>query len=1086
MAMPENRTEDPVAKRALIEQIVQRKKALAREPLSVQVRPAHIPMSFAQERLWYVEQIGAAGSAYNISGGVRLEGALEIQAMEQALSEIVARHEALRTRFATHENQGIQIIDEPQAVLLTPVEIDEAGLKAAMSELASESFDLSRDRLFRFQLFRIADDDHVLGIVLHHIVSDGWSIGVLVREMASLYGAFVVGQSSPLEPLPLQYADYAIWQRRVAAADGLARDLEYWRNVLAGAAPGLELPTDRPRPAVQSSRGASIRVNVPAPLVAALTQLAQREGATLYMVLLGALQIVIGRCSGQDDVIVGSPIAGRNHAKVEPLIGFFINTVALRTNLAGNPTFKTLLAQIRKTTLDAYAHQSAPFDRVIAELQPARDLSRHPVFQVLFVLQNLPERQLVLEGLRASAVGDGKATTKMDLSLNLRQIKGALRGSLEYATDLFDESTVRRVTHHWLTLLEHVVVDADCRIADLPLLSVSDSTQILGDWRGTQTGDDAPDTLLHDLFESWVQATPEASAVIAGENRLTYRELNRRANAVAQALHMAGVGAETVVGLRVDRSAELLVGMLGILKAGGAWLPLDPALPTERVNYMLAEAQGQMLLTCGRLDDPSIGADLPRLDIDSPSLLNSAADTWRAPRVSPENLAYVIFTSGSTGRPKGVMVRHRGVVNYLRFLRGNYALEPGDRVLNVSSIGFDPSIRDLLGPLTSGATSVLVTGTDTLDSAHYWRAIRENQVTRLLSITPSFLRVLCQAAIDNPSPHALRDILTCGEPLDTSVVEKVALALGASVRIVNQYGPTECTMSSTWHAVGAGQDGPVAIGRPLPNAAVYVLDANLSPVPVGVIGELYIGGAGVSRGYLRRPDLTAERFVPDPFAHGARIYRTGDQVRWDEQGRLHYIGRSDFQVKLRGIRVELNEIAAVLNALPEIEQSALAVHGKEEDQRLVAYFVPAQSDLSVERIVEQLKQRLPEALIPNAFVPLKAIPLTPNGKLDRSALPAVESSMLRSRFEAPRGETEQAVAEIFAALLQVKNIGREDNFFMLGGHSLLAIRILARIEDVLGTKPALRKLFEKPTVAGLAAEVDALRAEQAAVQDVDG
>jgi len=1074
MAMPETSVEDPVAKRALIEKILQRKKALAKEPLGVQTRPDPIPMSFAQERLWYVEQTGMSGGAYNISGGMRLIGPLDVNAMSQALSVIVDRHEALRTRFPTHETQGVQVIDPSLQIVLNPEALVESELAQTMAQFANKTFDLSRDALYRFRLFRIADDIHVLAIVLHHIVSDGWSIGVLTREMASLYCAFVEGKPSPLVPLPLQYVDYAIWQRRVIAADGLEHELSYWRKRLAGAPPSLDLPTDRPRPAIQSSRGASTRVTVSARLVGALSALAQREGATLYMVLLSALQIVLGRWSGHSDIVVGSTIAGRNQTQVESLIGFFINTVALRTDLAGDPTFRELLVQVRNTTLDAYANQSAPFDRVIAEIQPHRDVSRHPVFQVLFVLRNLPERKLVLNGLRVSAIGDGKSMTKMDLSLNLRQTDGMLGGWIEYATDLFDEATVRRLIQNWLTLLDHVVRDAECRIQALQLLSPRESTRLLGEWRGTAAGYEHPEALLHHMFEDWAVRQPESVAVIAGNRRVSYRELNLRANELAQRLLSAGLGRETVVGLRIDRSAELLIGILAILKSGAVYLPLDPALPAERANGMLAEANARILLTCAAVENAEIEAGLRTLHVDSALPLDNAWADLKMPQGHADSLAYVTFTSGSTGKPKGVMTTHRGVVNYLRFLRTHYRLTPADRALNVSSIGFDASMRDFFGPLSSGAAVVIVTDTDTLDATRYWSAICEQRVTRLLSITPSFLRVLCHAAEVAPMTHELQSILTSGEALDGSAVLRVKAVLGEQVEIFNQYGPTECTMTTTWYPASAAQTRLIPIGRSLPNAKVYVLDGNMQPVPVGVVGEMYIGGAGLSRGYAGRPDLSAERFVPDPFEAGTRLYRTGDHVRWDADGLLHYISRGDLQVKLRGMRVELNEIVAVLNSLPDVLQSALVVHGEEEDQRLIAYIVTAQGDLTAERIAEQLKKQLPDTLIPNAFVPIDAIPLTSNGKLDRQALPAFETSMLRGRYTAPIAQTERAIAEIFASLLRVDQVGREDNFFTLGGHSLLTIRVIARIDDVFGVKPTLRRFFEKPTVAALAAEVDEL------------
>lgn len=1085
MTIPENRPEDLLKKRALIEKILQQKKALARESLDVQVRPAHIPLSFAQERLWYVEQSGTAGGAYNISGGIRFEGSLDIDVLSAALGAIVERHEALRTRFPAYGDTGEQVIDAPAAVVLTPMEIDEANLKTEMGALAGEPFDLAGDRLYRFNLFRIAGDIHVLSIVMNHIVADGWSVGVLAREIGSLYSAFVAGQPSPLAPLPLQYADYAIWQRRLFSVDGFRHDLDYWRETLADVAPVLDLPTDRPRSALPGSNGARVGVLVPAELVGALTELGRREGATLYMVLLSALQIVLGRWSGQRDVVVGSTIAGRDNAKVEPLIGFFLNTVALRTNLSGNPGFRELLAQVRNTTLNAYAHQTIPFDRMIAEVQPPRDPSRHPLFQVMFVLRNLPARSMTIEGLRIRPVSDNRSTTKMDLSLNLKQSNEQLYGELEYATDLFDESTAQRLIAHWLNLLQAVVADADCRIDALPLMSPDERATILDDWRRNTAGGDIAEPLLHRMFESWAARTPESIAVIDGTLRLSYQELNRRANRLAKTLADAGVTPETVVGVRIARSATLLVAILALFKAGGVYLPLDPSLPAERVDHMLDEAGARLILTSGAPDDAAFGERRPTLHVDAGSVPDARFDDWAGPAIEAANLAYVIFTSGSTGKPKGVMATHRGIVNYLHFLRSHYALNAQDRVLNVSGIGFDPSMRDYFGPLTSGAAVVIVDNTGELDATRYWRAICEHRVTRLLSTTPSFLRLLCHAAQAAPAEHGLSDVLTCGEALDRSVVERALAVLGDGVRIVNQYGPSECSMASTSYVADV-KEHHVAIGRPLPNVNVYVLDEHMNPVPAGVTGELYVGGAGMTRGYVGRPDLTAERFVPDPFARGERVYRTGDHVRWDAHGQLHYIGRTDFQVKVRGTRIEFHEIIAVLNALPEVEQSALAVHGEGENQRLVAYVVARGPGLTADRLVEQLKTTLPNALIPNAFVALDAIPLTPNGKLDRRALPSYETSLLRNSLIAPESTTEQIVSDIFALLLGLREVGRDDNFFLLGGHSLLANRMLARIEDAFDVRPALRKLFEKPTVAAIAAEVDALVAEQFAMQEADG
>ncbi|MEJ2767903.1 non-ribosomal peptide synthase/polyketide synthase [Mycetohabitans sp. B46] len=1040
--------------------------------LTVQPRPDALPLSFAQERLWFLDQLGQ-GDAYQIPMATRLTGPLDVQALSAALSEIVRRHEALRTRFEARDGVGVQMIDAPWTVTLTPRELNEQALVPYLQATAQQPFDLATGPLARFELLRLAPHVHVLSILLHHIISDGWSIGVLTRELNELYSAFIQGQRSPLPPLPIQYADYAIWQRAWLKDQALERELNYWRQKLADIPAALELPTDRPRPAVLSGQGHGLAVNVPAALATQLKALAQREGATLYMTLLAAFQVVLSRWSGQDDIVVGSPIAGRTQVQVEPLIGFFINTLPLRADLSGNPRFSELLAQMRETALEAYAYQAVPFEKLVEVLQPARDLSRAPIVQVMVNGLNLSASNLALPRLIAEPVHFDTFGTKFDLTLYFGETSDGIEGWLQYATDLFDAETIKRLGQHWVNVLEAVVADPTQRLSELPLLSTTERHQLLTAWNDTAADFSSAPT-LHQLFEAQVQRTPNAVAAVFETQQMTYAELDRRANQLAHHLRAIGVGPEVTVALCAERSLQMLVGLLGILKAGGAYLPLDPSYPAERIAYMLEEAQVAALVMQPHLESllPATRAQTVMLETGWAQIATQPS-TRPTSIVRPHNLAYITYTSGSTGKPKGVMTQHSSAANYLNFLVRHYRLTEADVVLNVASLAFDASVRDLLGPLVAGARTVLIPPAQAKEPHQYVRAIHAHSVTKLLSITPSLLRSVCQVADGPQTTPTLRTILTSGEALEADLCTQVHQTLGEQIQVVNQYGPTECTMTSTWFAAVRQASGIVPIGRPLSNARVYLLDRYLQPVSCGVAGELYIAGAGLTRGYVNQPALSAERFIANPFGQGERLYRTGDLAKWRADGQLEYLGRTDHQVKIRGLRVELGEIETQLLAYPDVKQAVVVAREDEPGQkRLIAYLV-SDDAIDTAALRTHLKGSLPDYMTPSAFVKLEAMPMTPNGKLDRKALPA--PNFVSERYRAARSPQEQTLTELFAEVLGLPRVGIDDNFFELGGHSLLAMRVAARVRQALGVELPVRLLLEAPTIAELTPHLDALR-----------
>jgi amino acid adenylation domain-containing protein len=1035
------------------------------------------PLSFGQERLWFLDRLEPGTATYNVVRELRLRGPLDAMALAAALAEVVRRHEPLRTRFEAVDGEPVQIVLPFTPGLLPLADLSalpEPERRAEAMRLAAlegrRPFDLRRGPMLRAALLRLTPEEHVLLLGVHHISFDGWSLDVLRRELGALYTAFAAGRNSPLAPLPVRYADYAVWQRQWLQGEVLEAQLAWWRERLAGSPPAaLELPFDRPRPETQSLRGGVERTALPPGLFQS------RGGATPFMTLLAAVQAFLHRITGQDGFLVGTPVANRDRAEVQGLVGFFVNTLVLRADLSGDPTFPELLARVRETALSAYAHQDLPFERLVQALAPGRDLARTPLFQVVFSWQ--PPRAGAAElapglGLEIADVDSG--TSKFDLSLFMGESRTGSGIAVEYAADLFDRTTVRRLLGNLVRLLEGITAEGGDRVpvSALPLMGEEERAQVVGQWNDTATGYPRSAT-VHGLFEEQARRYPRSVAVVCGGEELTYAELDLRAERIASRLLALGVRPDDAVGLCAERSAGLIAALLGILKAGGAYLPLDPQYPGERLACMLADAGARVLVVEEGLEHrlPMTGA--PRLPLRE--ALATEVGTLQRPRVDPRNLAYVLFTSGSTGRPKGVAVTHRNVVRLVR--ETDYlSFGPEEVFLQFAPVSFDASTLEIWGPLLNGG-QLAVFPPGPPDLRLLGEAVERYGVTSLW-LTAGLFQQMIESHL--PRLRNVRQLAAGGDVLSPGHVRR-ALAGLPGITLVNGYGPTEGTTFTCCHRIGGIGGiggigaGPIPIGRPISNTQVYVLDGSSRPVPVGVVGQLYAAGDGLARGYVGRPDLTAERFVPDPVsgAPGARLYATGDLARWLAGGEIEFLGRADQQVKIRGYRIELGEIEAVLAAHPEVETAVvLARDDMPGDRRLVAYVVPApEQSPDVAELRGFLALRLPAYMVPAAFVLLPALPLTANGKVDRGALPAPGLSQGAAEPVPPRTPLEREVAKIWREILGVESIGVEDNFWELGGHSLLATKVLSRLCDSLGLDLPLQSLFEAPTLAGFAQSI---------------
>jgi amino acid adenylation domain-containing protein len=1059
---------------------------LAEPPLRSVSRDGPIPLSYAQQRLWFLAQLEHSRHAYHLLEAIRLCGPLQVEALEQGFQAIIRRHEVLHTTFTNIAGQPFQVVGTATPFPVSVVDLRALGqhereTQARMLAQAEvqRPFDLTRGPLLRAALVRLADDEYVLLLAMHHIISDGWSHGVFWREMTLLYEAYTTGQPTPLPALSIQYADFAHWQQQWLRGEVLETQLAYWKQQLAGIST-LQLPTDHPRPAVQTFRGARHFMNLSPTLTHTLKALSRRYGVTLFMTLLAAFQTLLHRYTGQDDLVVGSLIANRNRVELEGLIGFFVNTLVLRIDLSGDPNFQELLTRVRTVTLGAYEHQDMPYEKLLEELRPPRDLSRNPLFQILFVLHNTPPQTLELPGLTMRPVEIDPGTARFDVTLEFWETPDGLHGLFEYSTDLFEKATIARMAEHLQAILEGIVADPEQRLSRLPLLTADEHHRLLVAWN-TTTVSYPDDQCIHTMFETQVTRTPDAIAVTCGDAYLTYSDLNRYANQVAHYLRALGVGPEVLVGLCIERSLAMMVGLLGILKAGAAYVPLDPTYPSERLAFMLEDAKPPVVLTQERLvtELPAYGAQMVCVDAHWPTIAQYS-DANPVSETTADNVAYLLYTSGSTGRPKGVLGVHRATLNALAWMWQAYPFAEHEVCCQKTSLSFGDSIQELLGPLLRGIRTILIPDVVLKDLLHFVQTLAFHRVTRLI-LVPSLLRTLLDTFDDlQEQLPSLQLWFAGGEALSSDLWQHFQERL-PHCRLVNLYGASEASDDTTWYDTSLAPHTLtcVPIGRPIANTQVYVLDQHLQPVPIGLPGELYVGGTGLTRGYLNCPELTAERFLPHPFSHvpGARLYKTGDVVRYRPDSHLEYLGRVDNQVKLRGIRIELGEIEVALAQHPTVRETVVIVYEDIPGEPcLVAYVVPAQEPGPTSRELRRfLARQLPAAIVPAHLVMLETLPHTPSGKVDRRAL--IVSYPIRpviaDLYVAPRTPIEQQVVAIWCHLLGLEQVGIHDNFFELGGHSLVAMRLLSRVRDVTQVEVSLLSFFEVPTVAGMTAIIEA-------------
>ncbi|WP_375497265.1 amino acid adenylation domain-containing protein [uncultured Nostoc sp.] len=1059
----------------------ERKRELLAKLLQEKVSQLQIfPMSFGQQRLWFIDQLQPGNFANHISAALRLTGFLNQAVLLQTLDEIVQRHEVLRTTFATVEEKPVQVIIPTLSLNLPTINLEElseveqeAEVKKLVIQEIQQPFNLSQAPLLRATLLRLKETEHILVFTMHHIISDGWSMGVLTQEVAVLYEAFSKGQPSLLSELPIQYVDFAAWQRQRLQGELLQSQIAYWKNQLEGAPKLLELPTDYPRPAVSSFQGASYSFELSDDLYVALNKLSQQYGSTLFMILLAAFQTLLWRYTGSEDIVVGSPIANRDRTELEGLIGFFANTIALRTNLVGNPTFEDLLTRVRTKLLEAYTHQDLPFEQLVEELQPQRNLSYTPVFQVMFVLQNTPMSVFELPGLTISPLAIDNGSAKFDLTLEITETPQKIFANLEFNTDLFKESTIKRMAGHFQTLLKEIIANPKLRLSELSLLTEAEKRQLLVEWNDTQVNY-PQDQCIHQLFEAQVERTPDSIAVVFEDQQLTYGELNTKANQLAHYLQTLGVKPEVLVGICVERSLLMAIGLLAILKAGGAYIPLDHSYPQERIAFILEDTQAPVLLTQESLLEamPQHKAKVVCLDTDWQTIAQQTQENLLS-LVNSQNLAYIIYTSGSTGRPKGVMIQHANTVAMLDWANKTFAMEAMQGVLASTSICFDLSVFEIFVPLCCGGKVILIENALLLPTSSVALDVT------LINTVPS---VISQLLKTDSIPASVQIVNVAGEPLHNKLVQQLYQQDNIQ-KVFNLYGPSEDTTYSTFACIHKDTSSTPPIGRPIYNTQIYLLDQNLQPVPVGVAGMLYIGGAGLARGYLNKAELTAEKFIPNPYANlpGERLYKTGDQARYLPNGEIEYIGRVDYQVKVRGFRIELLEIEAVIIQHPTVQEAVVVVNFSQADsQQIVAYIVPQiEQTLTISELRGFLESKLPSYMVPAAFVILSALPLTPNGKVDRKALPTPDTARPEDKeLVAPQTTLEKQLAVIWTEVLGLKNISINDNFFGLGGDSILSLQVISKANQT-GLHLTPKQMFQYQTIAQLATVIGATQKIQA-------
>jgi amino acid adenylation domain-containing protein len=1088
------------AKRALLDKRL--KGETSGSPEVFRIRPrkscAPAPLSFPQQRLWFLDQLMPGNVVFNEVTSIEYDVAVSADVLQRSLNEIVRRHESLRTSFRVVDGEPRQIVAPFQELTLTVVDLthlSEPARKGKAIRLvdaeARQSFDLANGPLLRACLLKLGKTDFVFVLTMHHIICDEWSMNIFWDELNTVWSAFEEGLPSPLLELPVQYSDFANWQReRLEKLEkGILKDqIAYWKEKLAGLSL-LELPTDRPRPPVQSFRGVRHWIRIPASLVSALKAVGQGEGATLFMTLLAVFQSLLHRYSGQKDVVVGTYIAGRNHSDLEKLIGFFLNTLVIRTDFGGNPRFRELLRRVREVALEAYANQDVPFEKLVEELQPQRDLARSPLCQVIFQLLNVSPAGEQPSDPGTSSMKIERGGTAFDLTCTLWESRHGLNGFFEYNSDLFDASTVASMAEHYENLLISIAADAGQRIGELPLIREVERRRLLREWNATGRRYRELHESVSQLFEQQAKASPEATALIIEGRSVTYEELYRRANRLGNELWLLGVRREVVVGVCLDRSVEAVVALMGVWKAGGAYLPLDPGQPIERLVYMVEDAQAAVVVSERKSAGKLSGIGCPVLYLGEECERQQdgeRTENREEERSETGQLAYVIYTSGSTGRPKGVAVEQEQVLNRLSWMWEAYPFQAGEVCCQRTALSFVDSLWEMLGGLLRGMPTVVVSERQGQDVEELVEVLRDNGVTRLW-VVPSLLKALLETGKDlTRELPKLRFWVSSGEALGLELWKRFKRELPLA-RLHNLYGTSE-VWDVTWHEEKGAERECVPIGRPIANMQVYVLDAHMEPVPKGWPGELYVGGLGVGRGYLGRPDLTAERFVPDPYSRsaGSRLYRTRDLVRYREDGELEYLGRRDRQVKVRGYRIEVGEIEHVLASYEEIEQAAVVAQAdRQGDLRLVAYVVWrdktrdwAEGNALLRRY---LQGHLPEYMIPSLCVFLDRLPLTISGKVDHLALPSPELMVpAPASSSLPENETERELTEIWSEILGIEDIGRDSNFFELGGHSLLATRLVSRVRDSFGIELQLRSVFEGPTVAQLAqlvheSEVEAKR-----------